>query len=941
VAQLSGTAPSAVANLQQPRAVRLKCAEIVGRLDLSGRRERPLPPIEFEDCIFSDQICLRGAWLGSVAFKSCQLIHIVAEECKIDGSLILKEISSSADATPLSWSDRAPSGAAESAAGDSAVAHKGPAGLGLCWVELGNASVGGDVRVESSRFCVPRPRPGFVQGHDLPRYALNLRGIEIKGSLLVEPGVQAVGGISIANARVAGNLRGNGAELLAVEGSAFFAQNCRIAGNLILSHGKSGNHPFRAIGGVWLFGAEIDGALWMQGAFVQSNQAEEAALMAPHTKVDHTFTISGSVAGPINLQNAKIGSDCALKLSVVGNLTERREPQLLVDFKNVNVKGSFQINDLRFNEPGRLLAESLATRTIVRAQTRKLLSYPGWYLVEITCRVKPAIVDFLWREVTLSLLCKGNNEAILLDGLANRFHELNEKAGVLHLDNVAEAEEYARLFAAHISGPNGPFLLLADVEEAGPELRRQLGTSTRPMAVEKVTADEPQRYLIEADVIYASTLFRARLSVSAKDGKVTMQEDDLARPVFVSTSTYFDVPYRIDADASRRLPPVFSKGWEPLPTETAEKLLADATRRPTPVYEPRAQFDLTGAAVKRLEDAGGTAVGKSVRLQLEGFRYEQIEEKGSRPHSPLWASVFQVVTKTPRNTPLWFLGLIFVLAVAALIAPVSIIVSVIRKAWELLKEGNQFIRNARQIILDRLSLLATHQFRVIRNDAKPERSWQKRVNWLALQFASNREGFYVADEATFFPQPYDQLAAVLRSQGQFEDSRRILSHKLTLERHTKRSVWLSLTWWFYQLGFDYGLSAGRALVTLLLFIALGVIAARSADRHGLLVSEQPSAQISLQTTPCSAQNSLTLYAVEEFIPVASLKSSSSCRIRAFDASKDNSSSPRPSFISRIRHLAVDPRFWRFGEVFYRILGWIILSLSIITFTGVARRHIEK
>src|SRR5262249_45659134 len=158
---------------------------------------------------------------------------------------------------------------------------------------------------------------------------------------------------------------------------------------LILSHGKSGNHPFRAIGGVWLFGAEIDGALWMQGAFVQSNQAEEAALMAPHTKVDHTFTISGSVAGPINLQNAKIGSDCALKLSVVGNLTERREPQLLVDFKNVNVKGSFQINDLRFNEPGRLLAESLATRTIVRAQTRKLLCYPGWYLVEITCRVKP------------------------------------------------------------------------------------------------------------------------------------------------------------------------------------------------------------------------------------------------------------------------------------------------------------------------------------------------------------------------------------------------------------------------------------------------------------------------------------------------------------------------------------------------------------------------
>jgi hypothetical protein len=752
-----------------------------------------------------------------------------------------------------------------------------------------------------------------------------------------------VGGISISNARIAGNVVGYGAELLAVEGSAFFAQNCHIAGNLILSQGKRGNQPFRAIGCVWLFGGEIDGALWMEGAFIQSSQTQPTALMAPHIKVDHTFIVSGSVAGPICMENARIGSDCALKLSVVGNLRRSSEPQLLVDFKNVNVKGSFQIDDLRFNEPARMLAESLEARAIVRAQIRKLLCYPGWRLIEIIYGPKPfGTAEFLWKDVTVSLLWDGDKEAILLDGLSARFHELNKGKGVLRLDDTATVEEYVRLFATHISGPNGPFFLLADVEEAGSELRNHLGTGTRRITTEKITAtdNKPERFLIEADVIYASTLYRARLSVTPKNGAVEMEEDSLAIPVFVLTSTYFDAPYRIDTDESRRLPPLFSKEWEPLPTEVAEKLLEAAGRRPNPVQEPRARFDLTGAAVKRLEDAYGTAVGSSVRLQLEGFRYEQIQEQPA-PTSRVMNSLFEIRRTLSRKTPVAFV-LLIVFGVLRLIAitirlPLTMVFGMIRRAWA-------FLRNAKQVIVRPLFSLVTHKFLVSRNEEKELRSWQKRLNWLALQYESH-EGFYTVDASTFFPQPYDQLAAVLRAQGQFEDSRRILSHKLTLERHMKRSVWLRLAWWFYKLGFDYGLSAGRAFVTLLLFIALGVIAARSANSEGLLVAEAsaqapPGAGIPAPT-PCSAKNSPTLYAVEEFIPVASLRSAPSCRIRAFDPSRDGSPKTGSSFASRIQRAATDPRVWRFGEVFYRILGWIILSLSILTFTGVARRHMEK
>lgn len=917
----TGTSSPPGGNLEQVRAIRIRGPAITGELDLSGRREGPLPPLEFEDCVFEKDICLRGAWLSWVSFRNCRIVHLDADECKIDCSLILDGIESPPEGHHLSWADREAAAANSSKElppdGHRRGVHDSAAGLGLCWIELSNASIGGDVKVTSSRLCAPPRRPEFVSGRDLARYALDLRGSEIKGSLIAQPGVRAVGGISIASARIAGDVRGKGAELLAVEGFAFFAQNCHIAGNLILSRSEPGDLPFRAIGSVSFYGGEIDGALWMDGAFIQCSQDQPTALMAPHIEVDDTFTIAGSVSGPINMENVRIGSNCELNLYVVGNLSGVSNQRLL-DCKNVGVQGSYRIWGLRFNEPEIRLFETLTARKVVKARMRTLLCYPGWHLIEIILRNKPSspseTVKPLWNEVTVSLLWDGKEEAILLDGYSHRFHELNTRAGLLRLDNETAAEEYVRLFAAHISGPNGAFFLLADVEGAGSELRNYLGESTRPIATKRIPADgEPDTFSIEADVIYASTMFRALLYVTRSNGMVEMKEDGLATPVSVPTSTYYDAPYRIDTDESRDLPPLFPKKWKPLPAETAEKLLEAAGRSPTPVQGPRALFDLTGAAVKRLEDADGTAVGRSVRLQLEGFRYEQIEEPSQTSQvSPLLSKTALALYRITLGEPIRPV----VSDIRKLIA--ATIRSGLAKARASILGAWMFLRNSKQVVQRQLLSLATHKFLISRNQERKSQSWQRRLSWLALQYEW-LWGFYAVEASTFVPQPYDQLAAVLRAQGKFEDSRRILSRKLTLERHLKRSAWLRPLWWLYWLGFDYGLSAGRALATLLLFIALGVVAARSANSHGLLVaatSPVPGADISAYT-PCGANNSPTLYAVEEFIPVASLRSAPSCRVRS------------------------NAHLWRFGEVAYRILGWIILSLSILTFTGVARRHLKK
>lgn len=925
-------------------ALRIKDAEITGTLNLSGRREKPFPPLEFEDCIFKEEICLRCAWMSWLSFTNCRMVHLQADGCKIDGSLVLDRIESSANRTTLSGSTAAPA----DSAGHPTNSHPGAAGLGLCWIELRNATIVGDFKAKSCKFCAPPARRNFNKAQDRPEFALDLQGMDLRGSLTTEPDLLAVGGMSITNAHIAGNVWGRGAELLAVEGDAFSAQNCHIGANLVLSHHeKQTKMPFRTIGCVRLFGGKIGGIVRMDGAFIQPNETEPTAIMAPYIKVDDYVHIAGSVAGPIFLENAHIGADCTLDLSVVGDLFGGTTPRL-VDFKNASVEGSFNIQDLKFNDPIRRWSDPREVLEIVQARSRKLRCYAGWHLVEIRRKTtrgtdsESEIVTLLWEEKTVNLLWDGKDEAIPLDGFSARFRDLNKRIGVLGLKDTADAEEYLRLFASNINGQNGPFFILAGVEEAGPLLRDHL--DRRPRAIETRDLND-KVFEIEADVVYASNLFRARFHVTKKDGIVQMVADDLIPPELILISTYFDAPFRIDLDQARKLPSLFTlQDWEAMEAKKAGALLKTAEECPTPVQEDtRAQFDLTGAAVKRLEDADGEAVGRSVRLRLEGFRYQQMGQTSS-PFS--LSRSFRQTVEVYEKKPLLY-ALLVLLGALKLIG--GIIRLLLAPLFEIIRTVWKFLQKPRQLIVRGYFSIVADKFLVSRNEKKKLPPWQKRLNWLALQYPSYkdfyRHVFYAVESSGFLPQPYDQVAAVLRSQGQFEDSRKILSHKLTLERHFKPHALLRCGWWLYWLGFDYGLSAGRALVTLLLFLSVGAIAAGYANARGLLVAEAPARQASLDTgrpteIPCGERKSTTLYAAEEFIPVADLKLEPKCHIRTFDSTRD-APATASSFASRFRKAANGPVGWRIGEVVYRILGWIILSLCILTFTGVARRHLEK
>jgi hypothetical protein len=100
---------------------------------------------------------------------------------------------------------------------------------------------------------------------------------------------------------------------------------------------------------------------------------------------------------------------------------------------------------------------------------------------------------------------------------------------------------------------------------------------------------------------------------------------------------------------------------------------------------------------------------------------------------------------------------------------------------------------------------------------------QSRIDWLSRQ-APERWG------EDFWPQPYEQLAAVFREMGHGEDSRRVLIVKERLQRRARRArarnpLWravLTLTDGFLGVTLVYGRQPLLAFLWLIMFWLLGV-----------------------------------------------------------------------------------------------------------------------
>jgi hypothetical protein len=110
----------------------------------------------------------------------------------------------------------------------------GAAYYGQCWVLMVSTRIEGLVTARYARFVAPEKRPQFVQLSWFANYALDLRAADISGSVILRPRCRALGGISLTLANIQGSVWASGAEVTAIEENAFSADYAVVRGSVYL-----------------------------------------------------------------------------------------------------------------------------------------------------------------------------------------------------------------------------------------------------------------------------------------------------------------------------------------------------------------------------------------------------------------------------------------------------------------------------------------------------------------------------------------------------------------------------------------------------------------------------------------------------------------------------------------------------------------------------------
>lgn len=192
-------------------------------------------------------------------------------------------------------------------------------------------------------------------------------------------------------------------------------------------------------------------------------------------------------------------------------------------------------------------------------------------------------------------------------------------------------------------------------------------------------------------------------------------------------------------------------------------------------------------------------------------------------------------------------------------------------------------------------------------------------------------------EASFNPQPFRQITRVLRSQGYEDAARRMAIYE---QWATPPGNWAHrVVQFIYGGGFGFGLWPRRAAISLLFYVGIGWLATIFAvNRDWLIETPQVAAasyrpngqgkpefafmQAGVKEGPeheliCSEVTDRTfdalVYAADTVLPFIPLHQETKCELRP------------------------DLHFLRFSRAAYTVLGWVVTSLALLTFSGIVKR----
>lgn len=227
-----------------------------------------------------------------------------------------------------------------------------------------------------------------------------------------------------------------------------------------------------------------------------------------------------------------------------------------------------------------------------------------------------------------------------------------------------------------------------------------------------------------------------------------------------------------------------------------------------------------------------------------------------------------------------------------------------------------------------------------------------------------KQGFYT-------PQTFVQLSRVLADQGLDSEARQILRAKQWIEARHRGGI-RGLPLGLFGLLFGFGYSSQRAATVLVIYFLTGWGSFFFAEKAGLLSYDpQPVAafadrghvvfsnsvdeqSVEPDHLPCSDIDA-AYYALDLMVPLIDLHIEEKCEVRrspgdmtlnlaiplksaasvtALTGGKINL--PSQSLVFLVSEADVTS-FWRFFHAAYAMLGWLVVSLAILTFSGVLRQ----
>ena len=253
-------------------------------------------PVRFHNCSFVREIKLQQLICPELDFRGCTLIgEFDARMARVSGSVNLAGV------------------------------------VSVAVVSLANAEIGGQLVCTGGNFLSKKGR------------AFHAPDIKVVADVLLRNGFMAVGEVNLAGADIGRQLVCTGGNFWNGGGNAINAHGIKASGMLLNtdSSGSQSINEFRAIGTVWLAGADIRGQLDCRGG--NFHNKGRIALNAERIKVAGGVTLSNgfNADGVVSLAGAEMGGQFAC---VGGSFRDEESGNALIA-QNIKVVGNVLLHD--------------------------------------------------------------------------------------------------------------------------------------------------------------------------------------------------------------------------------------------------------------------------------------------------------------------------------------------------------------------------------------------------------------------------------------------------------------------------------------------------------------------------------------------------------------------------------------------------------------------